>query len=201
MPTFRSLAALALVLTGAVPALPLHAQGPEKGDYSFGIMLFTDDTGTVLNFGRQWTDRLHLGVELDLREASVEEDVTDVALGVDTKVARSDFAIGPVARWYGRAVGPVIPYLRARAVVGWGDQTFEQAGQQQYADDSFLVAASLAIGAEWFPMRQVALSGYTGLQVRREVRERVLNSGGSSEQTLFNSGTFRSALSIHFYFR
>ena len=103
----------------------------------------------MVNFGRQWTDRLHLGVELDLREASVEEDVTDIELGVDSKVAASDFAIGPVARWYGEAVGPVLPFLRARALVGWGDQTFEQAGQEQYTDDSFRVAGSLAIGAEW----------------------------------------------------
>ena len=200
MPTLRYLPLLLPALWTVAPA-SLAGQGPERGDYSVGILLFTDDTGTVVNFGRQWTDRLHLGVELDLREASVEEDVTDIELGVDSKVAASDCAIGPVARWYGQAVGPVLPFVRARALVGWGDQTFEQAGQEQYTDDSFRVAGSLAIGAEWFPMRQVSFSGYTGIQVSREVRKRVLASGESAEQTRFNSGTFRSALSIHFYFR
>ena len=131
MPTLRFLL-LPLLAAGSLAPASLYAQGPEKGDYSVGILLFTDDTGTVVNFGRQWTDRLHLGVEIDLREASVEEDVTDPSLGVDTKVASSDFALGPVARWYGDAVGPVIPYLRARALIGWGDRSFEQAGRRRF---------------------------------------------------------------------
>ena len=50
-------------------------------------------------------------------------------------------------------------------------------------------------------MRQVSVSGYTGVQVSREVRDRTVTSGETATQTLFNSGTFRSALSIHFYFR
>lgn len=189
-----------LLLAAALPG-QLLGQGPEKGDWSVGILLFTNDTGTVFNAGRQWTDRLHIGVEVDLREASIEDDVTDVSLGVDTRVAASDFLVGPVAKWYGRAVGPVVPFLRGRLVAGWGDQVFEQAGVEQWQEDTFQVAASLGIGAEWFPMRQVSFSGYTGIQTSRAVRERVYPSGAKAERTTLNSGTFRSALSISFYFR
>ena len=189
-----------LLLAAALPG-QLLGQGPEKGDWSVGILLFTNDTGTVFNAGRQWTDRLHIGVEVDLREASIEDDVTDVSLGVATRVAASDFLVGPVAKWYGRAVGPVVPFLRGRLVAGWGDQVFEQAGVEQWQEDTFQVAASLGIGAEWFPMRQVSFSGYTGIQTSRAVRERVYPSGAKAERTTLNSGTFRSALSISFYFR
>lgn len=201
MPSLRPLlAAVALALfAGALH--PLHAQAPEKGNYSVAILLFTDETGTVVNFGRQWTDRLFVGVELDLREASVEEEVTNPSLGVDTRVANSDFAIGPVARWYGSPLGPVVPFFRLRGLVGWGDRTFEQVGIQVYNDDITRLAASAGIGAEWFPMDQVSISGYTGLQVSHEVVERTFNSGESIKQTRFNSGTYRSALSISFYFR
>ena len=189
-----------LLLAAALPG-QLLGQGPEKGDWSVGILLFTNDTGTVFNAGRQWTDRLHIGVEVDLREASIEDDVTDVSLGVDTRVAASDFLVGPVAKWYGRAVGPVVPFLRGRLVAGWGDQVFEQAGVEQWQEDTFQVAASLGIGAEWFPMRQVSFSGYTGIQTSRAVRERVYPSGAKAERTTLNSGTFRSALSISYSFR
>lgn len=200
MTTIRSALLASLLLTAALPGQIL-GQAPEKGDWSVGILLFTNDTGTVFNAGRQWTDRLHVGIELDLREASIEDDVTDVSLGVDTKVAASEFLVGPVAKWYGRAVGPVVPFLRARVVAGWGDQVFEQAGVEQWREDTFQVAASLGIGAEWFPMRQVSFSGYTGIQTSKSQRERVFPSGAKAERTTLNSGTFRSALSISFYFR
>jgi len=198
--SLRGALAACLALLALLPA-PTRAQGPEKGDWSVGILLFSDDTGTVFNLGRQWTDRLHVGVEVDLREASIEDDVSDITLGVDTRVANSDFAIGPVAKWYGRPVGPVVPFLRGRVVVGWGDQVFEQAGAEQWREDSFQIAASLGIGAEWFPMRQISFSGYTGVQTTRSTRDRVFASGSTAERTIVNSGTFRSALSIAFYFR
>lgn len=200
MPLFRNVLLASLLIAAVVPA-NLRAQGPDKGDWSIGILLFTDDTGTVFNVGRQWTDRLHIGVEVDLREASIEDEVTDVSLGVDTRVAASDFLVGPVAKWYGRSMGPVLPFIRGRVVAGWGDQVFEQAGVERWSDDTFQVAASLGIGAEWFPMRQISFSGYTGIQTSRAVQERVYPDGRSAERTTVNSGTFRSALSISFYFR
>lgn len=200
MPALRSAFLASILIALAVPA-QLWGQGPEKGDWSVGILLFTDDTGTVFNVGRQWTDRLHIGLEVDLREASVEDEVTDVSLGVDTRVAASDFLAGPVAKWYGRSLGPVVPFIRGRVVAGWGDQVFEQAGVERWREDTFQVAASLGIGAEWFPMRQISFSGYTGIQTSRSVEERVFPDGRSAERTTVNSGTFRSALSISFYFR
>lgn len=193
-----SIAALALL---AVTALPASAQGPEKGDYSFGILLFTDDTSTQMELGRQWLDRLFGGLELEIREASIEDDASEPSAGVDSKIAASEFRIGPVIRWYGDEVGNVIPFLRARVAYGWGDETFEQANTTQYTEETSVVSASLGIGAEWFPMRQISFSGYTGLAVTRERRERTFENDATAERIAFNSGTFRSALSIRFYFR
>jgi hypothetical protein len=192
--------ALSLVAAFAL-GQPLHAQGPEKGDFSVGILLFTAETGTVMNIGRQWTDRLHIGVELDYRGASIHQEVTNVALGVETRVSRHDFALGPVVRWYGTPVGPVVPFLRVRAIAGWGDEKFEQAGAEQLREETNTLAASVGIGAEWFPMRQISLSGYTGLQVSRVKTDRIFPTGEFATQKTINSGTFRSALSISFYFR
>ena len=182
-------------------ALPAQAQGPEKGDYSFAVLLFTNTTGSRMEVGRQWFERLYGGLELEVREASIEDEPSDPTAGVRSKVASSDFLVGPVVRWYGEAVGPVIPFLRARVAVGWGDETFRQASEIRYTEETFEVAGSLAVGAEWFPMRQVSFSGHTGLAISRLDRERILDTGATAERTVFNSGTFVSALSIRFYFR
>lgn len=189
-------AVLALVLVS-----PARAQGPEKGDFSVGLLLFTAQTGTVMNIGRQWTDRLHVGIELDLRDASVHQEVTSVALGVETRVSNYDVALGPVLRWYGTPVGPVVPFLRVRGIAGWGGQKLEQAGAEQWREETNVLATSVGIGAEWFPMRQVSFSGYTGLQASRTKTDRIFPSGEFATQKTVNTGTFRSGVSISFYFR
>lgn len=202
MSALRTLSLLALTaLSTTLLASPVEAQRPAKGDYSVGILLFTNNSGSSLSLGRQWTDRLHIGVELDLQEASVEDEVSDVTVGVDTKAASSEFRFGPVIRWYGEARGSVVPFLRLRGAMGWGDETFDQAGQTQREDDISILAASLAIGAEWFPVSKVSFSGYTGLQVTRESRDRTFANGEFLERTTLSSGTFTSALTIRFYFR
>ncbi len=194
-----------LVLTGLITALApssLEAQRPAKGDYSVGILLFTNNQGSSLSLGRQFTDRLHLGLELDVQEASVEDEVSDIIVGVDTKAASSQFRLGPVLRWYGQARGSVVPFLRVRGAIGWGDETFDQAGQTLREDDISIVAGSLAIGAEWFPVPKVSFSGYTGFQVTRETRDRTFSANSESlKRTTLSSGTFTSALTIRLYFR
>lgn len=192
--------ALSLVVAFAL-GRPTHAQEPEKGDFSVSLLLFTSQTGTVMNLGRQWTDRLHIGIELDLRNASVHQEVTDISLGVETRVSNHDFALGPVAKWYGTPVGPVVPFLRLRGLAGWGGQKLELAGAEQWREKTNTLAASLGIGAEWFPMRQISFSGYTGLQASRLKLDRIFPNGEFATQTTVNTGSFRSGVSISFYFR
>jgi len=200
VPPSRPASVLLLVLLALVPA-SLRAQGPDRGDWSIGIPLFTEDVGTVLNLGRMFTDRLHIGIELDLRAAEIEEDPNQPSAGIDAKVENRDFAFGPVVKWYGSEVGPVVPFLRFRGLWGKASQQFTLGDEVVQEDNTDLWAASLGIGAEWFPLRALSLSGYTGFQMSRESRDRAEIDGDQVERTTQNAGTFRSALTVAFYFR
>jgi len=193
----------AFLLTALLLTLPasLRGQGAEKGTWSVGIPLFTEDVGSVLNLGRMMTDRLHLGIELDLRAARLEEDANRPSAGIDAKIENRDFAIGPVLKWYGTDVGPVVPFLRLRGLWGQSSQRVTLIETVVQQDDTTLWAASLGLGAEWFPIRQLSLSGYTGFQYSTQTRERREDDGDQVDRTTENAGTFRSALTVAFYFR
>jgi hypothetical protein len=193
----------AFLLAALLLTLPvsLRGQGAEKGTWSVGIPLFTEDVGSVLNLGRMMTDRLHLGIELDLRAARLEEDANRPSAGIDAKIENRDFAIGPVLKWYGTDVGPVVPFLRLRGLWGQSSQRVTLIETVVQQDDTTLWAASLGLGAEWFPIRQLSLSGYTGFQYSTQTRERREDDGDQVDRTTENAGTFRSALTVAFYFR
>ena len=191
---------LVVVLLLALP-VSLRGQGAEKGTWSVGIPLFTEDVGSVLNLGRMMTDRLHLGIELDLRAAELEEDANRPSAGIDAKIENRDFAIGPVLKWYGTDVGPVVPFLRLRGLWGQSSQRVTLIETVVQQDDTTLWAASLGLGAEWFPLRQLSLSGYTGFQYSTQTRERREDDGDQVDRTTESAGTFRSALTVAFYFR
>lgn len=200
LPSLPALLAVAvLLLLAASP--PLQGQTAPRGSWSVGLPLFESGTGTVFNLGRMMTDRLHLGVEVDLRAAELEDDANQPSAGIDTLVENWDFALGPVIRWYGAPAGPVTPFLRARGLVGWGSQDVTLATERVREDDTSVLAASLGIGAEWFPLRQLSVSGYTGIQASRNDLERVDADGDRVDRRTVNVGTFRSALTLSFYFR
>ncbi|HSM03303.1 MAG TPA: hypothetical protein VK858_01725 [Longimicrobiales bacterium] len=204
MPSSRSGASWASVLLIALILAapgPLRGQAAEKGSWSIGIPLFTEDVGTVLNAGRMMTSRLHLGIELDLRAAEIEDDANQPSAGIDAKVENHDFALGPVLKWYGSDVGPVVPFLRLRGLWGEGSQEVTFANEVIQQDETSVWAASLGIGAEWFALRQLSVSGYTGFQISQETRERRNDDGDQVDRTTKNAGTFRSALTVAFYFR
>ena len=75
------------------------------------------------------------------------------------------------------------------------------SGEVIQQEETSIWAASLGIGAEWFALRQLSVSGYTGLQISRETRERREDDGDRVDRTTKNAGTFRSALTVAFYFR
>jgi len=192
-----SLAMLALL------ALPGGAEGqaPEQGTWSFGLPLFTENVGSVLNAGFMATSRLHVGLEVNLQAAEVEQDVNRPTLGFNSRVETQDLAFGPVLKWYGSGVGPVTPFLRFRGLVGWGNEQITVEGEPFRETDTTILGAALAVGAEWFPIRQLSLSGYTGFDYTRQTLERLDFDGDVVERTGSDFGTFRSALSVTFYFR
>lgn len=198
-----SLPLVAVLLCCAAVAWPgaVEAQAPEKGTWSVGLPLFTNNVGSVLNAGFMVTSRLHLGLEANLQAAEVEQDVNRPTLGFNSEVESWDFAFGPILKWYGSGIGPVTPFLRFRGLIGWGSEQITVESEPFRETDTSILGASLAIGAEWFPIRQLSLSGYTGVDYTRQSLERLEFDGDLIERAGSDFGTFRSALAVTFYFR
>jgi hypothetical protein len=193
------LAVLALAST-AIPA-SVQAQAPEQGTWSVGLPLFTENVGSVLNLGFMVTGRLHLGLEVNLQAAEIEEEVNRGTLSLDSRIEEQDFALGPVLKWYGADVGPVSPFLRLRGLYGTGTQQITLEEEVFREIDTTVLAAALSIGAEWFVIRQLSLSGHTGFEYSRQTLERRDFDGDVIERSRDDLGTFRSALAVTFYFR
>jgi hypothetical protein len=191
---------LLVTTTGGAPKA-LDGQAPEQGTWSVGLPLFTEEVGSVLNAGFMATSRLLVGLEVDLQSAAVEQDVNRPTVGFNSRVESQDFAIGPVLKWYGGDVGPLVPFLRLRGLIGWGTEQITVEEEPFRETDTTILAASLAIGAEWFPIRQLSLSGYTGFDYSHRTLERLEFDGDLIERTGTDFGTFLSALAVTFYFR
>lgn len=187
----------------AAIALPdtAEAQAPEQGTWSVGLPLLTEDVGAVFNAGFMATSRLQVGLEIDFQAAEVEQEVNRPTLGFNSAVETQDLAFGPVLKWYGSGIGPVIPFLRFRGLIGWGNEQITVEDQPFRETDTTILGGALGIGAEWFPIRQLSLSGYTGFDYTRQTLERLDFDGDAIERTGSDFGTFRSALTVTFYFR
>jgi hypothetical protein len=166
-----------------------------------GLPLFTENVGSVFNLGFMLTSRLLLGLEVNLQAAEIEEEVNRGTLSLDSRIEDRDFAFGPVLKWYGTDVGPVTPFLRLRGLFGTGSQQITLEEEVFREIDTRVLAATLSIGAEWFVIRQLSLSGHTGFEYSRQTLERRDFDGDIIERSRDDLGTFRSALAVTFYFR
>lgn len=190
----------------AVLALPVTAQTPPSlptaGDWSLAGTLFTDSPNSVLGIGRMMTDRLSLGLEIDLRTSDADEKITSNASNVVTRgqATSTDHTIGPTLKWYGTRETPVSPYVRAKVAVGWDDNELVVQGDQQQYQDTFTIQGSLSIGAEWYPLRYLSIGGHAGLQWLRDDVDSAAN-GIVRDRSTTSWGTFRSGLEVQFYFR
>jgi hypothetical protein len=196
---------LTLLLVAGL-ALPVTAQTPPEvpkaGDWSLSGTLFSSTPGSVLGFGRMITDRLALGLELDLRTSDADEIITSSASNVVTtgRATSTDHTFGPTLRWYGTRETPVSPYVRAKVAVGWNDSELIVQGDQQQYQDTFTIQGSLSLGAEWYPLRYLSIGGHAGLQWIRDDVDSAAN-GIVRDRTTTSWGTFRSGLEVQFYFR
>jgi hypothetical protein len=172
---------------------------PRAGDWSVAASLFTSDTGSVFGIGRMITDRLALGLELDLHGSDAEETVVSNFTSRGT-ATNSEHSIGPTAKWYGTRDTPVSPFVRAKIAFGWDDSELIIQDQQQQYSDAFVIQGSVALGAEWYPLRYLSVGGHAGLQWLRETVDSSAN-GISRDRTTTSWGTFRSGLELNYYFR
>lgn len=146
---------------------------PEGGGGSFGYRKMTGPArslGVDLQFGFAWTDE-----DSDRRD--------------DDPPSRTDFALGvaPDLRLYRMASGPVVPFLELGARLGYRDA----AGDPWGLDG----ALSVGLGAEWFPLQGMSVSGSTGARTSM-----IHHDAGSSSQTRVALGLFRFELALTLYF-
>lgn len=197
-----SLSLLLLVLApAAIRAQPSRADSPVPvaGDWTVAASLFTSDTGSVFSVGRMLTDRLSLGLELDLRSTDSEETL-QASVESRGEATSTDHTIGPTVKWYGTRDTPVSPYLRAKVAFGWDDEELFIQGERQRYEDLFRIQASLSLGAEWYPLRFLGVGGHAGFQWLRDTVDSEANDV-ARDRTTTTWGTFRSGLELNFYFR
>ncbi len=202
--SFAALVPLALLTAAVLPAPSLAQTGsepsvPVAGDWTIAASLFEPDAGSLFGLGRMFTDRLALGLELDLRDSDSRETV-ESNITTRGEARSTDHTVGPFVKWYGARDTPVSPYLRGKLALGWDDGELIIQGDQQQYQDLFTVQASLSLGAEWYALRYLSVSGHAGLQWRRDTIDSSAN-GVMRDRETTTWGTFRSGLELNFWFR
>lgn len=184
-----------------------HAQeqaprtAPEKGDWSISLGLFDADDG--INFGvyRLFSDRLKLGLEVEVSYAGSDSDIFLAEGTINAQVVNWTANVGPSVWWYLTDLGPITPFLRAKTTLGWSLSKVELQDSRLSEEQSSSKSGSVALGAEWFPVRRLGVAGYTGLQfIRTSVKELNTDDTVLLERTRWNYRTFRSGLMVNFYF-
>jgi len=180
---------LAALLVGATPAL--HAQEGRApaptpvGDYVMSFSL-PSGGGPGFGLGHQWSPRtrIQFNVAVDW-----EQQDTEVVEGVPA-VRTRELSIegGPELRIYGLLDRPVLPFFHLTAFGGYEESSLDPSALR--------FGGEVGVGAEWFPLRGVGISGQSGFRLSRtSPREDV----GASVTTL-RGGLFRSGLSLNLYF-
>jgi len=188
--------------TALLFAAPAQAQRlPVQGDWSIATQLFSSNTGTVFGLWRMITDRINGGVEIDFRYGNSEEDV-DSNVSVTGTAKTWHFNVGPSVKFYGLRSAPVSPYLRFKGSVEWAGAKSTIQNLVLRDQDEFSMQGSVALGAEWYPIRQLAIGAHTGFQWLHTTLDRSENDASIVRDRVTDTlGTFRSGLELHFFFR
>lgn len=192
----------AAVASSLAFAPPLEGQRvPTSGDWSISSQLFDGEIGTIFGLWHMLTDRINAGVEVEVRSGESSE-VLDAQV-VSRGVATTDlFTVGPSVKVYGMRDGPVSPYLRAKVQMGWERLKLTQNDDLIRDEDFEVRQGSVAVGAEWYPVRALGIGFHTGVQYLRSTGTVVDNLGNlTRERESTTYGTFRSGIEVHFFFR
>lgn len=169
-----SLAAQAESVTPSEGSYGLWFSLPDGGGAGLGVRKMLSSTtnfGIGVVFGFRWED-------VDI-PAGPQDARTSVSVG-----------LRPDVRLYRSTSGRVIPFL----ALGGRFAYQKQSG----AFDAWAVdfGTDVGIGAEWFPVDDMSVSGATGV----EVLYRHATNGGGGTNRSFALSVFRSELSINLYF-
>jgi hypothetical protein len=155
------------------------------GDYVLSFQL-PEGGGPGFGLGFQASTRTRLGVFL--RGEWNRAEAEDGATGGETSATGWAVEGGPELRIYGLQNRRVLPFFHLAAAGGYGEAA-NGSTQTNFGGE-------MGLGAEWFPVRSVGISGQTGLGFRR-----VRNDPGFGPITTGTSvELFRSGLSLNLYF-
>jgi hypothetical protein len=177
-------AALTVIVTGTAAAQRPAAL--EQGKHSISFGLPGNQVGTTFGVWTMFSDNLNLGLNLGLGVSSVSTEGTTTARTTSTSIA-------PALRYYTGSLGPVLPFL-------YGETSLSYSKTSQPVNRT-LKGLGLAggLGAEWFPVGNIGIAGYTGLALQSNWTTN--NQGGSSTTAnTLSIGTMTSGLSINLYF-
>jgi hypothetical protein len=174
-----------LALLSTAPEMAAQEVGPTEGQrsISFGVR------GEGYNTFGLWTmrsDRTNLGL---IGTFEYMRGTTDPGGG---KSSRSGLDLAPTLRRYTGQIGPVLPYLQGG--IGLGYYT---ASTDDYSGRS--VSARGGVGVEWFPVSNVGVGGYTGLNMGYMWTRRGPSNVRRATNT-FSLTTMTSGLSAQIYF-
>lgn len=196
-------AAAAAVLALSSPALAQEDDddaplGPPRGAWSLSFTAPGDDGRTDLGAWKMVDDRTNVGVTLGFGRSSRERE--DENPGASFKETATDLELGLAARLYLTQRYGAAPFVQGRLFGSMS--TVDREGQDYESTvEARGLGGQLAVGAEWFPVRQFSISGHTGVSV---VASRLENDApapsGDPVDTLTTINTFTSALSLQIYF-
>lgn len=199
---------LALLLLGALPARAQQADsvatGLVRGAYSlsFTVPEFGSGGGTgSFGFWRMVSERTNLGLNLSLHTAHVRHEIDPDTLP-DRESVESNFAValGPALRRYLAPSERLGPFLYGSVQAGYTWQRRRVDGLPDVRAHGATFAGEAGVGLEWFPTRDVSVSGHTGLRAGFSTLSGDFGGGEFDDRT-FTAGTFTAALSLNLYFR
>ncbi len=198
----------ALVLLAAAP---LGAQladsartGLERGAYSLSFQAPVFGTGGgsgSLGFWRMVSGRTNLGISVRLgaeRQEHESNRIDDTPRRDRMEATRVSVAAGPAVRRYFAAGERTAPFVYAGAEIGFGTEARSGTGNADADSRGAHAALEAGVGLEWFAVRTLSVSGYTGVRARAG-SFRTEYDFGDSEQSLLELGTFTSALAVNLY--
>lgn len=177
---------LALTLAMAGTAVAQRPAGLEQGKRSISFGLPGDGGTTTFGIWTMFSENMNLGINLGLglNRTSVEGTTT---------AKSTDFSIAPALRYYTGSLGPVTPFLYGEAGLSFGKTHEPNDGSTKG------LGLSGGLGAEWFPVGNISIGGYTGMRLASSWTSRS-QAGTTIKASALSIGTLTSGLSINIYF-
>lgn len=177
---------LALTLSVAGTAAAQRPAGLEQGKRSISFGLPGDGGSTNFGIWTMFADDLNLGLNLglNLNRTSTEGTTTNKT---------SFLSIAPALRYYTGSLGPVMPFLYGETALSYGKS------HQPNNGSNFGFGLTGGLGAEWFPVGNISIAGFTGLGLNSRWTSTTMGTA-TVKSSILSLGTRTSGLSINFYF-